>query len=72
MLLEWEILGTEFWKGKGSAVDAKIVLIKGLQEVLVSLGATFSYIRLEKHKIFLSKSSSCQEILKVLHLHYTH
>lgn len=40
-------------KGKGSATDAKILLIKGLQEVLVSLGATFSYIHLENTKSFL-------------------
>lgn len=52
-------------------MDAKTVLIKCLQEVLVSLGATFSHIHLEKHKIFLFKRPSCQEILKVLHLHYT-
>lgn len=46
-LLEWEILGINLLKGRGSAMDAKIVLIKGIQEVLVSLGATFSYIQLE-------------------------
>lgn len=43
-------------KGRGSTMDAKILLIKSLQKVLVSPGATFYNINLENTKSFFQES----------------
>jgi len=55
-LVEWKILGIKLLKGRGSTMDAKILLIKGLQKVLVSPGATFYNINLENIKSFFQES----------------
>lgn len=54
--MEWKILGIKLLKGRGSTMDAKILLIKGLQKVLVSPGATFYNINLENIKSFFQES----------------